>query len=59
MLKNGQFIKEELPKIGILYEPKPFKPDTPEEKFVRNIVLGRYRYHSSFVSQLIGKVLRL
>lgn len=59
MLKKGRFIKEEAPKIGVLYEPRPLRPDTPEEKFVRNILLGGRNPQYSLLSSVIGRILKI
>lgn len=41
MLRDGQFIKEDPPKIGAHYVPSPYKRKTaPEELLVQDILLS-------------------
>lgn len=60
MLKDGRFYKEEPPKIGEFYTPKP-KEDTctPEERFVQNIILGHEERGHNFLSKVLGFMLRI
>ena len=60
MLKDGRFIKEEPPKIGRYYVPKT-KEDacTPEERFVQNIILGHREANYTFLSKMLGYMLRI
>jgi len=59
MLQNGQFIKEEPPKIGKFYVPR-FKEDerTPEEQFMQSILLGYRNERYSFLSKVLGFLLK-
>jgi hypothetical protein len=60
MLKDGRFFKEEPPKIGKFYIPKQ-KEDhcTPEERFVQDIILGRQDKGHTFLSKMLGYMLRI
>jgi len=60
MLKDGRFYREEPPKIGEFYTPKP-KEDTctPEERFVQNIILGREDRGHNLLSKMLGFMLRI
>ena len=60
MLRDGQFIKEEPPKIGKFYVPK-FKEDeySPEEQFMQGILLGYRNERHSFLSKVLGFILRV
>ncbi len=60
MLKDGRFYKEELPKIGKFYTPKQ-KEDTctPEERFVQDIILGHRDKGHTFLSKMLGFMLRI
>jgi len=60
MLRDGKFIKEELPKIGQFYAPR-FKEDewTPEERFMRSLLLGYREEQYSFLSKVLGFILRV
>ena len=59
MLKDGRFYREEPPKIGEFYTPKP-KEDTctPEERFVQDIILG-YQEKPKLLSKMLGFMLRI
>jgi hypothetical protein len=59
MLRDGQFIKEEPPKIGAHYAPKLVYPETQEERFVQSILLGQKAEHDSVVLRLLKSVLKL
>lgn len=59
MLQNGQFIKEEPPKIGIHYTPKAESLPTPEERLVQDVLLGYKNQPQSFLSRIFGVVLRV
>lgn len=58
MLKDGQFIKEEPPKIGSHYTPKAGNPATPEERLVQDLLLGYKNQPQSFLSRVFGVMLR-
>jgi hypothetical protein len=60
MLKQGRFIKEELPKIGRYYLPK-IKEDerTPEERFAQDLILGDVNKKYSFFSKFLNVMLRV
>ena len=60
MLRDGQFIKEAPPKIGAHYTPN-FKPQkfSKEEQFVQSILLGFEERRQSFLSKVLGLVLRV
>jgi hypothetical protein len=59
MLKDGRFYREEPPKIGEFYIPKP-KEDicTPEEQFVQDIILG-YQEKPKLLSKVLGLMLKM
>lgn len=57
MLVNGQFIKEQPPKIGEYWMPKPPMPSTPEECFIQDVVLGVNPYATSIVEKLFRRIL--
>ena len=60
MLKDGRFYKEELPKIGKFYIPKPKEDQcTPEERFVQDIILGREDRGNRFLSKMLGYMLKM
>lgn len=60
MLVNGQFIKEEPPKIGSFYVPRQsVRRITPEERFVQNILLGIREGQASFLSKVFGLILKV
>lgn len=60
MLRDGQFIKEDPPKIGQFYVPR-FKEEeyTPEERFAQNVLLGCREVKYSFLSRVLGFILRV
>lgn len=58
MLRNGQFVREEPPKIGSHYTPKTGTPPTPEERLVQNILLGYKNQPQSFLSRVFGVMLK-
>lgn len=60
MLRDGQFIKEEPPKIGRFYVPK-FKEEqcTPEERFAQSVLLGYRDPKLSLFSKVLGLMLRV
>ena len=58
MLRDGQFIKEEPPKIGLHYTPKVVSTTTPEERLVQDVLLGRKNQYQSFLSRVFGVMLR-
>jgi hypothetical protein len=60
MLRDGKFIKEEPPKIGVFYIPR-FKIDeySPEESFAQSVLLGYREEKQSFLSKVLGFMLRV
>jgi len=60
MLRDGQFIKEDPPKIGRFYVPK-FKEEqyTPEERFAQSVLLGYRDSKFSLFSRVLGFMLRV
>lgn len=59
MLRDGKFIKEEPPKIGQFYVPKLREEDnTPEERFVQDLLLGYEEKQYSLLSKVFGFILR-
>jgi hypothetical protein len=59
MLRDGQFIKEEPPKIGSHYTPKAGLLPTPEERLVQDVLLGCKNQPQSFLSRIFGVMLRV
>lgn len=59
MLRDGQFIKETPPKIGAHYVPSHPKPFSKEEQFVQGILLGIEERRQSFLSKVLGLVLKV
>lgn len=59
MLRNGQFIKEDPPKIGSHYVPTKPMPFNREEQFVQNVLLGIKDQQQSFLSKFFGFMLRV
>jgi len=60
MLRDGQFIKEEPPKIGQFYVPNIKEEDrTPEERFMQDLLLSYRREQHSFLSKIFGFLLRM
>lgn len=59
MLKDGQFIKEDPPKIGAYYIPKLSSSSTPEERMVQDLLLGYTNEKESFLSRVFGVMLRV
>ena len=59
MLRNGRFIREEPPKIGLHWVPKP-KEDalTPEERFAQNLLLGIRKPEFPLFARLFGSILK-
>lgn len=60
MLKNGYFIKEDPPKIGAHYT-RTYKPNTisKEEQFIQNVLLGIREQRQSFLSKILGFMIRI
>ena len=60
MLKDGRYVKEEPPKIGKFYVPRQ-KEDycTPEERFAQDIILGQQDKGHTFLSKMLGYMLRI
>lgn len=58
MLRDGKFIKEAPPKIGAHYLPAKQQEFNKEEQFVQNILLGIEERRQSFLSKVLGAVLR-
>lgn len=59
MLRDGQFIKEEPPKIGSHYVPQPQSELTKEERFAQNLLLGIEEKRQSFLSKVLGVMMRV
>lgn len=60
MLRDGQFIKEEPPRIGQFYVPQTKEEDrTPEERFMQNLLLGYKDSQHSILSRVFGFMLRI
>lgn len=60
MLRDGQFIREEPPKIGSHYIPNITGiPPTKEEQFMQNILLGIHHQEQSFLSKVLGYMMRV
>ena len=60
MLKDGRFYREEPPKIGEFYTPKPKEDQcTPEERFVQDIILGREEKGHKLLSKMLGLMLKM
>lgn len=59
MLRDGQFIKEEPPKIGAHYTPKMGNPTTPEERLMQDLLLDSKNQQQSFLSRVFGVMLRV
>ena len=60
MLRDGKFIKEDPPKIGSHYIPNPNASNfNREEQFVQNILLGIEERRQSFLSKVLGLMLRV
>lgn len=60
MLRDGQFIKEDPPRIGQFYVPKNKEDEhTPEERFMQNLLLGYREEQHSFLSKVFGFILRV
>ena len=58
MLRDGQFIKEEPPKIGAYYTPTTSPQFSKEEQFMQSVLLGATR-HETFLSRFFGFMLRV
>jgi hypothetical protein len=59
MLKDGNFYKEEPPRIGKFYIPKPKEEScTPEERFVQDIILGQQE-KPKLLSKMLGYMLKM
>ena len=60
MLRDGRFIKEDPPKIGKFYTPR-FREEvpTPEERLMQSILLGYNDSRQSFLSKVLGFMLRI
>jgi len=71
MLRDGKFIKEDTVakvapydtgkiKIGQFYVPKSREEShTPEERFAQSLVLGYREQQASFLSRVLGLMLRI
>jgi len=60
MLKDGRFVKELPPKIGVHYIPKAASmTPSKEEQFVQNILLGIREQRQSFLSKVLGLLLKV
>ena len=60
MLRDGHFIREDLPKIGAHYVPQLYRRQmTPEERLAQDIMLGcKPRRRSPFV-KLLNRLLSI
>jgi len=60
MLRDGKFIKEEPIKIGSHYIPC-FRPNffSKEEQFMQAVLLGIEQRRESFLSKVLGLMLRV
>jgi hypothetical protein len=60
MLRDGNFIKEDPPKIGKFYTPR-FREEapTPEERFMQSVLLGYSDEKHSLLSKVLGFMLRI
>jgi hypothetical protein len=60
MLRDGRFVKELPPKIGVHYVPKATTTNpSKEEQFVQNILLGIREQRQSFLSKVFGLLLKV
>jgi hypothetical protein len=60
MLRDGQFFKEDPPKIGAHYVPQFHQSKfTKEEQFVQGILLGIEERRQSFLSKVLGVLLKV
>lgn len=60
MLRDGNFIKEDPPRIGAHYVPQFYsRPATPEERFVQDVVLGTPLRPPSVISRVLGRLLAI
>lgn len=59
MLRDGQFVREEPPKIGAHYTPKAGAVLTPEERLVQDVLLGCKNQPQTFLSRIFGVMLRV
>ena len=59
MLRDGKFIKEPPPKIGAHYMPQAPSTFSREEQFVQSILLGIEERRQSFLSKVLGVMLRV
>lgn len=60
MLRDGKFIKEDPPKIGSHYIPSSRPALTSkEEQFMQSVLLGIEERQQSFLSKILGAVLRV
>jgi hypothetical protein len=54
MLRDGQFIREEPPKIGAHYQPNIHNRDfTEEEQYTQMLLLGDYERTETHISEAI------
>ena len=59
MLRDGQFVKEEPPKIGAHYTPRAVYLSTAEERLVQDLLLNGRNEQQSFLSRVFGVMLRV
>ena len=60
MLRDGEYIREAPPKIGIQYIPRPNAGSTSkEELFAQDIILMKEERRQSVLSKILGAVLRI
>lgn len=59
MLRDGQFIKEDPPKIGAHYVPRLRRTAAPEELFVQDLILNSKPQRQPLISKVLQAVLRI
>jgi hypothetical protein len=60
MLRDGNFIREDPPKIGAHYVPQLYsRPATPEERFVQDIILSVRPIKQSPITKILERLLAI
>lgn len=60
MLRDGNFIREDPPRIGAHYVPQFYaRPTTPEERFMQDIILSVRPIKQSPITKLLGRLLAI
>jgi hypothetical protein len=60
MLRDGRYIRETPPKIGVYYTPAAApQVDSPEERFVQDILLGARDEEHPYLSKVLSFILRV